>query len=314
MRDVAALAAAVDPGALARHLAAMPGPRRRPHDASAIAMTLAHLRRTFAAHGWEVREEPCRDSVLGDGMNLVARLAGARPDALVVVAAHHDTVPGSPGADDDGSGLAALCELARLLRGPELDATVELVAFDFEESNDPFGDRTPSFAGSRAYVETLGRDDRTLRGAFVYDLIGYATLAPGSQRLPPGLDRAYPAELAALQARGRGDFLAAIGLGDERGIGLLRAFVGAAHAAAPDLAVVPLAAPVGVAALADLFRSDHVSFWRADLPAVFLTDTANFRNPNYHQPTDVASTLDAVFWSRVVAATLGAVVALARSD
>lgn len=311
MRDVAALAAAVDPGALARHLAAMPGPRRRPHDASAIATTLAHLRRTFAAHGWEVREEPCRDSVLGDGVNLVARLAGARPDALVVVAAHHDTVPGSPGADDNGSGLAALLELARLLAGRRYEATIELAAFDFEESQDPFGDRTPSFAGSRAYVEALRARGEELRGAFVYDLIAFATDAPGSQRLPPGLERLYPAEVAALEARGaRGDFVAALGSADEVGHGLLRAFVGAAHAA--TLPVFPVAVPFGLPA-PDFYRSDHRSFWEAGLPAVLLTDTANLRNPNYHQPTDVASTLDAVFWSRVVAATLGAVVALARS-
>ncbi len=311
--------AEVDPRALARHLAAMPGPRRRPHDAAAIARTLEHLRRTFAFHGWTVVEQPCRDQWLGDGLNLIARRLGSEA-ARVVVAAHHDTVPRSPGADDNGSGLAALLELARLLAAREWEATLDLVAFDFEESNDPAGDRTPSFAGSRAYVEALVRQGIALRGAFVYDLIAYASAEPGSQRVPAGLDRLYPGELAALaQRESRGDFIVAIGLGDARGAELTRAFGAAADGA--GLPVLPLGVPAelarrGVAASAfaapnDLFRSDHISFWAAGLPALFLTDTANFRNPHYHQPSDRPETLDPFFWAKVVAATYAAVASLA---
>lgn len=312
MRDgvsVDELAGQVDPTALARHLAAMPGPRRRPEDASAIAVTLEHLRSSFGGAGWDVREQPCSDPRSGAGTNLIARLPGSDGRALLAVVAHHDTVPGSPGADDNGSGLAALIELARLLPRRPWHASIELVAADFEETNDVAGKAV--LAGSRAYVASLLQDHADLRGAIVYDLIAYADPTPGSQRVPPGIGELFPRIGAMLERIGRrGDFLVAIGGGTSAGTHLLDALARAAEHAAPELDVVPFPIPAGLPMRGDFFRSDHVSFWEADLPAVMLTDTANFRNPHYHRPTDVVTTLDPVFWSRVVAATIGTIALL----
>ena len=248
--------------------------------------------------------QPCRDAVLGEGATLIASLRGAT-DALVVVGAHHDTVAGSPGADDNGSGLAALLELARVLGRRRWEATLELVAFDFEERGDP--ERDGLFPGSRAYVAGLGRA-RELRGAFVYDLIAYASDLGGTQRLPPGLDRLYPDAAALVDRSGaRGDFLVA--LGNVAGENTLTERFAKAAAAA-ELPVLPLTVREGTPAR-DLYRSDHVAFWDAGMPALLLTDTANFRNPNYHLPTDTPETLDARFWARVVDATVAAVAELA---
>lgn len=223
-----------------------------------------------------------------------------------MVGAHHDTVPGSPGADDNGSGLAALLEIARILGVGKWQATLELVAFDFEERGDP--DSSSLFAGSRAYVAALSREVE-LRGAFVYDLIGYASHEPGSQKLPQGLELLFPAEAALLEKRqGRADFIAAL-VNAERGGELLRAFLAAAGAS--GLPTLPLTVQAGTPAR-DLYRSDHVPFWEAGLPTLFLSDTADFRNPHYHLPSDTPETLDPAFWARVVAATVGAVAALAR--
>lgn len=305
------LASAVDPAALARHLADMPGPRRRPQDASAIAATVDHLRSSFRDAGWEVREQPCDDPHLGPGANVIARLAGSDDRALVAVVAHHDTVSDSPGADDNGSGLVALIELARLLPRRRWHATIELAAVDFEESNDPAGRAT--FAGSRAYVSGLVRDGAELRGAVVYDLIAYADPTPGSQRVPPGASQLFPQVEAMLEQVGRrGDFLVAIGGGTPAGSAVLGSVLRAAERVAPALRVVPFAVPAGSPMQGDFFRSDHVAFWEAGLPAVMLTDTADFRNPHYHRPTDRPETLDPVFWSRVVAATIGTIALLAE--
>lgn len=293
------LAAQVDAGRLNQYLAALPGPRHRTRDGPAIDRTLEYLRQQFRGAGWEVADQSCHDEVLGEGTNVVATLRGSRDDALVSIGAHHDTVPGTPGADDNGSGLAGLLELARLLPRHQWEATIQLVAFDFEETEEG------RFSGSHAYVAALERTRLDFRGAFVFEMIAYRSTAPGSQQVPPGIDRLYPQQIARLpENERRGDFIVA--LGNENGRGLLQQLAGAAALAASDLSVAPFPVPPGIPAR-DLFRSDHVPFWEAGLPAVMLTDTANFRNPHYHKPTDTPETLDAAFWRDVVAATLTAV-------
>lgn len=302
------LARQVDQHALARHLAALPGPRHRSTDAPAIKETLASLRDQFTEYGWEVQDQPCTDEELGDGLNVVATLPGVRtPHAVVVVGAHHDTVPLTPGADDNGSGLAGLLEVARLLGSERWDATIELVAFDFEEVGVGAGERG-RFSGSRRYVKGLRETGRDCRAVFIFEMIGFRNLSPGSQTVPDGFASLFPTLAGLLAARqGRADFVAA--LGDARGP-LLAHLEQTAAEAVPSLPVLAVRVPDSVP-LRDLFRSDHVPFWEAGLPAVMLTDTANFRNPHYHQPTDRPETLSPEFWRDVVAATLATVVAVA---
>ncbi len=300
---ISELAGQVRGDALATHLAALPAPRYRTSAGRAVEATLAHLREALAGCGWQVADQPCRDPYLGPGTNLVATRPGVtRPGELVVVGAHHDTVPDTPGADDNGSGLAGLLELGRLLGPCRWEATVQLVAFDFEETG---------FHGSRAYVDALRRERRgELRGAIILEMIGYRGEAPESQRIPPGARWLFRKQVAEVNRRGRrGDFLVA--LANRRGAALLRHFVAHAAPAAPDLPLFPLPVP-RFAPLPDLYLSDHVPFWRAGLPAVMLTDTAYLRNPHYHLPSDRLETLDPTFWQQVVAATVAAVAALAR--
>jgi acetylornithine deacetylase/succinyl-diaminopimelate desuccinylase-like protein len=293
----------VQEDALGRHLASLPAPRHRAGANREVDAALAYLHEALAGCGWQVADQPCQDPFLGPGANLVATLSGtARPEQLVVVGAHHDTVPGSPGADDNGSGLAGLLELARLLSRGRWEATIQLVAFDFEETG---------FVGSGAYVAALRQAGRVeFLGAFILEMIGYCSEAPGSQQLVPGAGLLFPRQVAAVKRRGhRGDFLVA--LADRHGAALLRHFAGWAAQAAPDLPIFPLRAP-RFAPLPDLYLSDHVPFWQAGLPAVLLTDTAYLRNPHYHRPSDRPETLDPSFWRRVIAATAAAVASLAR--
>lgn len=301
--ELADLAAQVDASQLHRHLVAIPGPRHRSGDPEAIESTIRYLVQQFRASGWEVAEQPCQDVVLGPGLNIVATLPGRHPDDVVTVGAHHDTVPQSPGADDNGSGLAGLLEIARLLPRRRWEATIQLVAFDFEETE------TGRFSGSRAYVNDLVARRAGLRGAFVLEMIAYRAQTPHSQRIPAGIERLYAEQIASLaQTEYTGDFLVALGSDQSRTV--LQRFLEHARTNVPELAIASFPVPAGFPAR-DMFRSDHVPFWEAGLPAVMLTDTAEFRNPNYHRATDTALTLDPSFWRSVVAAVLVSVGSLA---
>ena len=134
------------------------------------------------------------------GVNVVAVKAGELPDALVVVA-HHDTVPATGGADDNGSGVVALMELARLLGPARLRRTVVLAAVDHEELG---------FWGSRQLVADLAAE-RPIIGAVVCEMLGYVSRSPGSQLIPPGIGTVYHQQLSRLRARNfPGDFLAVL--------------------------------------------------------------------------------------------------------
>jgi Zn-dependent M28 family amino/carboxypeptidase len=296
------LAAQVREEELRLHLARLPSPRSRATAPEAVEATLTYLREVFATCSWQVADQPCQDPVLGSGLNLLATWPGdIQPELLVVVGAHHDTVPESPGADDNGSGLTGLLEIARVIGQRRWATTLQLVAFDFEETG---------FFGSRAYVDALRRTPGVhLIGALILEMIGYRDLQPRSQQLPPGARWLFRREVGELERRGSpADFLVA--LANRRAAALLRQFAAAAALAAPDLPVFPLKVP-RLAPLADLYLSDHVPFWQAGLPAVQLTDTAYLRNPYYHGPDDRPETLDPRYWRLVVSATVATAATLA---
>jgi len=226
------------------------------------------------------------------GVNIVARKPGRDGRTAVVVAAHHDTVSESPGADDNASGLAALLELARVLARTQFRDTVLLAALDMEELG---------FLGAQALVPRL-KEMYALRGALVLEMLGYMSTARGSQRVPPGIGLLYPRQLAQVRGRGyRGDFTALIYNGRGRALaarvasGLTR--FGGQHAVISlrgpnDLPVVGGLLAAAFPFIREFARSDHVVFWEHCIPAVQLTDTADFRNPHYHRAGDTPDTLD----------------------
>ena len=316
--------ARIDAGRLRRLVESLPGPRSRLHAPEAMALTDELLVTAWRDAGWQVgRQHLHLRDVRGvldypdpgrkarglafhtyrelEGTNLVAIAEGATDEAVVIVA-HHDTVRGSPGADDNGAGVAVLLELAERFAGRRLRRTVILAAPDFEEIG---------IIGSRNLVRWL-RGRHRVRAAVVFDPIGYMNASPGSQTVPVGLDRLYPRQLARLSARDNaGDTVVAVYR--RRSVGLVRewgrclaATIGRERVLLVrdplDLAVIgPLL--VALPAARNFSRSDHVRFWQAGLPAIQVTNTANFRNPNYHRSTDTADTLDYDTLARVAAAT-----------
>jgi hypothetical protein len=207
------------------------------------------------------------------GMNIDARRAGTDPNAgAILVGAHYDTVAQSPGSDDNATGVATVLEIARVLGTTPTPRSLQLVLFDLEEVG---------LLGSLAFA--AGVDRAVLMGAIVLDMLGFACQTAGCQQYPDGLP--------TIALRPTGDFLAVVG--DAEHLPLLEAFSKTRRDDAPP--VISLPVPLKGILAPVLLRSDHASFWLQEIGAVMVTDTANFRNPHYHQPTDTPETLDREF-------------------
>ena len=189
----------------------------------------------------------------------------------IVVGAHYDAVARSPGADDNASAVAVLVELAHMLKEtPELNCDVELVSYDEEEVG---------LLGSRYHAKKLKSQNVDVVCMFSMDMVGYYSDEEDSQDYPiSGMSSLYGT---------KGDGLAMIGRPQD--VRLLAAAQKAFREATP-LRIIALPAPPGFDIL--LSRSDHAPFWWEGYPGLFFTNTAEFRNKNYHKATDTWDTLD----------------------
>lgn len=271
--------------AVVRHPVAAPEALRAAEDYIAIELGAAGLRVERQLFEWRGAEFH----------NVVATRDGTDPARpWVVVGAHFDSRRGTPGADDNASGVAAMLEVARMLRGEALAATVQFVGFNLEELQ-----ALPlNYAlGSQAYARWLKAGDRRVAGALNLEMLGYTA---ERQKLPIGV------KLAKRIPEG-GSFLAAVG--DRKSRALLAAFE---RAAAPHLKVVGLAVPLRGWLVPDVRRSDNARLWDLGYPCLLVTDTADLRNPHYHSASDTPETLDYVFLARATAAVAAATRELAR--
>jgi len=228
--------------------------------------------------------------------NVVATVSGRDPRRpRLLVGAHYDSTPDTPGADDNASGIAAMIECARLVAPRARDAGVEFVGLDLEEQQ-----TTTYRVGSRRLARERRARGEALAGALILEMVGYRDPTPGAQIVPPFLGIDVPRT---------GDFLAAVG--DTRSRALLDGFVAAARAAVPELPIVPYRTRLRGWLLPLTRLSDNASFWDARYPSLMLTDTAFLRNPHYHRASDTSATLDFDFMAQVTEATAGAVAGLA---
>jgi len=225
--------------------------------------------------------------------NIVARLRGQPGGPLVILGAHIDAVEGSPGADDNGSGVAVLLEAARLLASSRLRSRVLFCAFNLEELN---------MIGSTAFARKLKAAGERVAGMISLEMVGYADSRPGSQKYPVGLAPHYP---------DRGDFIGVIG--NWSSSALLRKF-SAQMRQVPNLPVETLSMPGKGWLIPAVRLSDHSPFWDLGYPALMVTDTSFYRNPNYHAHGDTADTLDIGFMARVCDGVIRGVLGLDASD
>ncbi len=250
-------------------------------------------RSTFEDLGLQVEEHSFSANGL-DGVNVLGRMPGSDNAGTVVISAHYDGVPDCPAADDNGSGVAGVLEAARVLADGAFTHDLLFACWDLEEDG---------LLGSEAWVlDNAGAEPVAMMWSL--EMIGYASDEPGSQQLPFGFDLAFPDQAESIAANDdRGDFIAWIG--SEDAAGALDAFESQAAADGLPVETISLtSAQTSSPLFADFQRSDHASFWAAGIPAVMLTDTANFRNTHYHcaDGPDTADRLDQAFATKTIAA------------
>jgi hypothetical protein len=213
--------------------------------------------------------------------NVIAHF-GPETSERIVIGAHYDTAGPLPGADDNGSGVAGLLELATLLGQKPPPMRVELVGFTLEE---PPYFRSENM-GSRVHARALRTAGVKVRAMLSLETIGFFTDAPDSQH--------YPLEELRWRYPTTGNFIAVVG---QTGDGGLVREVATAMRAVRSLPVEFLSAP---ASIRGIDFSDHASYQAEGYRAAMITDTAFFRNPRYHEPTDTWDTLDYGRMSQVV--------------
>lgn len=253
--------------------------------AAYIAAELTQAGGSVSEQGYRVEGQSYR--------NVIARFG---PDSAerIIVGAHYDACMPLPGADDNASGVAGLIELAQLLGKQAPAIRVELVAFSTEE---PPYFRTTGM-GSSVHAQALRKENVNVRAMLSLEMIGYFSDANGSQRFPVGILSAfYPST---------GNFIGVVGRVSE-GM-LVRQIKGAMSSAAP-LPVYSISAP---SVIPGVDFSDQLSYWEAGYNAVMITDTAFYRNRNYHTAHDTPEKLDYKRMAMVVEGVYAAVNAIAK--
>ncbi len=248
---------------------------------SQLRQSAAYIGGRFRELGYIVREEP----YLADGKEVAnieaERKGGARPAEIVVIGAHYDSIPGSPAANDNASGVAAVLELARLFKDSKPARTIRFVAFVNEEP--PWF--TTAQMGSRVYARKARERGEKIVAMLSLETIGYFSDEPGSQHYPAIFNIFYP---------DRGNFVCFVGNLGSRS--LVRRVIGTFRETTP-FPSEGVAAPAWIQGIG---WSDHWSFWQEGYPALMVTDTAPFRYPHYHEPSDTPDKLDYGRMARVV--------------
>jgi aminopeptidase YwaD len=264
---------------------------RNPYDRSLeLEQAAQYIRREFLKIGLEVKE----DLFHWEGRtyrNISAEKRGTTsPDKVLILGAHYDTVPGSPGADDNSSAIAVLLEVARNIQKVSLGSTLKLVAFALEECG---------YAGSIHYAERAREGGEKILGMISLEMVGFT--GP-RQDYPPYLDPKYYPNV--------GDFIVIIG--NERSKELLETVRRSFKTCIPQLPSEFLLVPGNGEGLEETRLSDHSPFWDQGFSALMVTDTAFLRNPNYHLPSDTIETLDFEFMKKVAVGIYYSIVELAR--
>ncbi len=273
----------VDPDRLFQHIKALNFERYQAGDRDRARR---YLVKTLTEFGWKPQLQ-----AFEGGVNVFAQRPGTNANAgAILVDAHYDTVKGSPGADDNGSAIAATLEIARLLGSRSTQRPLWIAFFDREEAG---------LVGSLAFT-SRPENLVNLAGVVNLEMMGYACYTAGCQKYPEGLP--------VKPLGDRGDFLGVIG--DQEHLPLLNAFQVPASILPeqPNLpAIITVPIPFKGLLTPDVLRSDHAPFWAKNIGAVMVGDTANFRNPHYHQPSDTPETLDRAFFAGATQRVVNAV-------
>ena len=255
----------------------------------ALHAAAEYIRDTWHQIGYEVCAQGYDvEGVWSENLEIEIR-GGARASEIVLVGAHYDSVMGSPGADDNASGVAALLEIARILSAMKPERTLRLVAFVNEEFF--------NFAemGSKVYARAARERNDDIRMMLSLEMLGCYSDALGSQSYPSFLRWFYP---------NRGNFIGFVSNLKSR---LALRELAQAFAANSDFPFETLASP---AIMPGVAWSDQISFWQQGYPGVMVTDTAFYRYQHYHRASDTPEKLDYDRMARVIEGLAGALAAL----
>jgi len=267
-----------------------------PGFASYGARVLESQSRRLRAEGWQVLGHavgtPENEPEPLFALNLFAEIPGSDlADEVIEVSAHYDTVPGSPGASDNSSGVAIVLEMARVLAGSSPSRTIRFCFFAAEEAD---------LLGSAVHVERITQPDAAEVVALVnIDSVGVYSEEPDSQRAPVRIP-------LVTWMPSTGNFVTVIGTFSSGWLGNI--FEASSDAYVPELKYYSANRIGGF--FDDGRRSDHAHYWDADIPALFLTDTGEFRSNSYHRPEDTPDTLNYVFLYHIAQAATATVLEL----
>jgi len=304
----------VQPSRVMGYLRALPeqrSPAPTPAHAEGLVETEHWIEVTLHDMGYEVQRQhlvvfsPPEGSRIAEEdrawHNLWIEIPGSeRPEEVIIVGAHFDAVPTTPGADDNGTGTACALELARVLRGTAPKRTIRIVFFNLEEIG---------LVGSRLYAEEIVRpqiESGEIRvvGMVSLEMLGYFSDEENSQKSP------VPAIPGVFEPRTVGDFIALVGSSADQPF--TRPFAEGMRQGSPDLHVFVF--DILPTPIPDMRRSDHAPFWDIEVPACMLTDTSNFRTPHYHRPSDRVETIDRERFIQVVRGVVAGIWALANPE
>jgi hypothetical protein len=302
----------ISPESIRKTVERLPAPRNRLHAPGAMQVADQMIWQGFRDCKWEAQIRPFtfKDATgfldYGEasnftsqmtyehleGVNVVAIKPGEESSGAFVVFGHHDTIRDSPGANDNTASVAVILELAQALTSSRFRRTIILAATDMEEIG---------FFGGRALVTELVRE-RTILGAVNYETMAYTSSDPGSQTLPAGIELIYSDQVRRIRSnRFKGEFTTfiynspATRLAAAIASGLIHLEGEQAALMLRDPNDLPFIGGLlrrAVPAVRNFARSDHVPFWKAGVPAIMVTDTANFRYCHYHTPGDTPEKLD----------------------
>jgi len=254
-----------------------------------LQKTVAYLQDQFQVYGLAVERQSYAYKDM-EASNVVARFQPeSKPASHFVLGAHYDSVAGTVGADDNASAVAVLLETARIMQAgrhnPDGKLQITFVAFALEE---PPVFNTPDM-GSRVFAKAAHESSVEIDGMICLEMVGYTCREPGCQQFP------FPLQFFGYPDTG--DFIGIVG--NVKSFGLTRRLK-KAFLQNPSLPVVSLTVPFNGWIMPAVRLSDHASFWDKGYRAVMLTDSAFFRNPHYHKPSDTMQTLDFAYMAEIV--------------
>ncbi len=259
----------------------------------ALTKTADYIKSVLRSYGYTVLIQPYKAEGNIYENIFIEKIGSKSPEKILVIGAHYDTVAGTPGADDNASGVAALLELARLHKEESLDKTLQFVAFALEEP--PFF--RSKFMGSYVYAKNLSKEGKIIDGMICLESIGYFTDKPDSQLFPlPFFRFMYPTT---------GNFIAFVSNFHSK------SFLNRAKTAFKNGTDLPVESISAFSLIPGIDFSDHRSFWKFGYNAFMVTDTAFYRNTQYHGAGDIPETLDYERMAKVVLGLKSAIEELA---